>query len=162
MEFVIILNIHLWVNTLTNYCFSLFWDKITVMYEMYKYKSSYLVAKVCPWESLMCTMSKDPGWRSLLTTVPTRPKLRPPVIMHRFPESNLMESMILLVAISSWMVSFTLMMGSGYLIVLPSWVTKNGIPFGPVWTLFTLHSLYYKHRILHIILDEQIYNNQVS
>lgn len=43
------------------------------------------MANVCPWESLMWTMSKDPGCRSLLTTVPTRPKLRPPVIMHRLP-----------------------------------------------------------------------------
>lgn len=38
-----------------------------------------------PTASLIWTISKDPGWRSRLTTVPTRPKLRPPVIMHRFP-----------------------------------------------------------------------------
>ena len=33
--------------------------------------------------------------------VPTRPVLRPPVTMHKFPASNLMESMILPVLMSN-------------------------------------------------------------
>lgn len=49
---------------------------------------SYLVAKVCPVVSRTCTMSKEPGCRSRDTMVPTRPKFLPPVIMHRFPDTN--------------------------------------------------------------------------
>ena len=51
-------------------------------------KVTYLVAKVCPTASRMCTMSNDPGWRSLWVTVPTRPKLWPPVIMQRLPANE--------------------------------------------------------------------------
>ena len=46
------------------------------------------MANVCPSESLTCTISKDPGCLSLWVTVPTRPKLRPPVIIHKFPAIN--------------------------------------------------------------------------
>lgn len=67
--------------------------------------------------------------------VPTRPVLRPPVTMQRFPESNLITSWILPEAMSSWMESCTLMTGSGYLMVRPSLVYRNGTPLGPVLTL---------------------------
>ena len=39
--------------------------------------------------------------------VPTRPALAPPVTMQRFPTSKVMMSWTLLVARSSWMLSFT-------------------------------------------------------
>lgn len=58
------------------------------------------------------------------------------------PESNGIRSVIFPDAMSTTTVSFTLTKGSGYRIVRPSWVTKNGTPLGPVWTLLTLHSLY--------------------
>ena len=48
-------------------------------------RETYRVAKVCPTLSRTWTMSKDPGWRSRWVTTPTRPKLRPPVIMHMLP-----------------------------------------------------------------------------
>lgn len=32
--------------------------------------------------------------------------------------------------------------GVGVTYRVPSWVTKKGMPFGPVWTRLTLHSLY--------------------
>lgn len=73
---------------------------------------------------------------------PTRPKLWPPVTIHRLPVSNLMKSRIFPLAISHLMVSLTLISGSGYLIVLPSCVTKNGTPLGPVATFLTRRSLY--------------------
>lgn len=44
-----------------------------------------LVAKLLPVLSLTCTTSKEPGWRSLLVITPIRPKLAPPVTMHRLP-----------------------------------------------------------------------------
>lgn len=44
-----------------------------------------LVAKLLPVLSLTCTTSKEPGWRSLLVMTPIRPKLAPPVTMHRLP-----------------------------------------------------------------------------
>merc|ERR1740123_1716191 len=72
-----------------------------------------LVAKTWPLASLTWTMSKEPGCLSRDMMVPTLPVLRPPVIMHRLPESNLMVSWILPVAMSTWMLSYTLMMGSG-------------------------------------------------
>ena len=46
---------------------------------------SYRVAKVWPRASLTWTMSNDPGCLSRWVPRPTRPKLRPPVIMHTFP-----------------------------------------------------------------------------
>lgn len=54
-------------------------------------KINYLVANTWPTESLMCTMSKDPACRSRETIVPTRPKLRPPVIMHKFPSNKIIH-----------------------------------------------------------------------
>ena len=51
--------------------------------------------------TLTCTISKEPGCLSLCMMVPTRPVLRPPVTMHKFPASNLMESMILPVLMSN-------------------------------------------------------------
>lgn len=50
--------------------------------------ASYRVAYVCPTESLMCTMSKDPGCLSRCWITPTRPKLCPPVTIHKFPANN--------------------------------------------------------------------------
>lgn len=47
--------------------------------------NTHLVAKVCPAASLIWTMSKEPGCLSLLVITPTRPKLRPPVSIQRFP-----------------------------------------------------------------------------
>ena len=52
------------------------------------------VAKVCPVLSLTWTISKDPGWWSRCMTVPTRPKLWPPVIMQTCPGSKQMNCLI--------------------------------------------------------------------
>ena len=46
---------------------------------------SYLVAKLCPAESLTWTMWNDPGCFSSVVIVPTRPMLCPPVIIHKLP-----------------------------------------------------------------------------
>ena len=46
---------------------------------------AYLVAKLCPAESLTCTMWNDPGCFSSVVIVPTRPILCPPVIIHKLP-----------------------------------------------------------------------------
>lgn len=47
-----------------------------------------LVAKLFPVLSLTWTTSKEPGWRSLLVITPIRPKLAPPVTMHKFAEET--------------------------------------------------------------------------
>merc|ERR1712196_369052 len=55
-------------------------------------------SRVANWwfdASRTATMSKLPGCFSTLTIVPTRPVLRPFVIMHVMPTSNLIESTIL-------------------------------------------------------------------
>lgn len=65
------------------------------------------------------------------------------MMIHK-PDSNLIKSMILDVAISSCMESLTLMSGSGYRMVRPSCVTKKGTFLGPVATRLTLQSLYCK------------------
>lgn len=44
-----------------------------------------LVAKLLPVLSLTCTTSKEPGCLSRLVMTPIRPKLAPPVTMHRLP-----------------------------------------------------------------------------
>lgn len=98
-----------------------------------------LVAKLLPVLSLTCTTSNEPGWRSLLVITPIRPKLAPPVTIHKLPKrkrmenlsaqvshmhsafsgerdppvSNLMKSVILLVSRSMRTVSLALMRGSG-------------------------------------------------
>merc|ERR1712062_451120 len=100
-----------------------------------------LVANTWPWESLMCTISNDPGCFSLEIIVPTRPALAPPVTMQRLPTSKVMMSCTLLVAKSSWMLSFTFALGSGYRMVRPSLVCRYGTPLGPVETALTLQSL---------------------
>merc|ERR1711928_276851 len=88
-----------------------------------------LVANTWPWESLMCTISNDPGCFSLEIIVPTRPALAPPVTMQRLPTSKVM-------------MSCTLALGSGYRMVRPSLVCRYGTPLGPVETALTLQSLY--------------------
>merc|ERR1719376_1086079 len=100
------------------------------------------VAKLCPVLSLISTMSNDPECLLRCMKVPTRPELPPPVTIQVRPGSNLMNCLIFPEAISTMTVSWTLMSGSGYLIVLASWVTRNGTPFLPVPTFFTLQSLY--------------------
>lgn len=44
-----------------------------------------LVAKLLPVLSFTCTTSKEPGCLSRLVMTPIRPKLAPPVTMHRLP-----------------------------------------------------------------------------
>ena len=61
----------------------------------------WLMIKINQKLTLTCTISKEPGCLSLCMMVPTRPVLRPPVTMHKFPASNLMESMILPVLMSN-------------------------------------------------------------
>lgn len=99
------------------------------------------VANVFPAASLIWTMSCDPGCLSLVSITPTRPKLRPPVTMATFPVSNFVCSVIFPVSILIFTVSWTLMRGSGYRMVWPSWVTQKGTPLGPIWTRLTLPSL---------------------
>ncbi len=57
---------------------------------------TYRVAKVRSRASFTCTMSKSPMCFSRCTMTPTRPMLRPPVIITRLPVSNLMIPVILL------------------------------------------------------------------
>lgn len=109
------------------------------------------VANVWPLASLMWTISKEPGCFSRLITVPTRPKLRPPVIMHKLPDSNLMVSVILPVAMSSWTVSLILIKGSGKRMVRPSCVIKYGTFLGPTHVFLTLHNLYWKVKERNVI-----------
>mmetsp|Transcript_6475 Transcript_6475/g.9738 ORF Transcript_6475/g.9738 Transcript_6475/m.9738 type:complete len:205 (-) Transcript_6475:36-650(-) len=61
--------------------------------------------------------------------VPTRPVLRPPVTITRLPCSNLTKSMALPVSRSIFTVSCTLIRGSWYRMVRPSWVVITGTPF---------------------------------
>ena len=64
-----------------NVCFNIDHNlvRIPIMFE------SYLVAKLCPAESLTWTMWNDPGCFSNVVIVPTRPMLCPPVIIHKLP-----------------------------------------------------------------------------
>jgi len=71
---------------------------------------------------------------------------QPPKLQKRSehsPDSNLMKSRILPVSQSTWIVSLTLIRGSGYRMVRPSLVVTYGTPLGPVTWVRTLHSLYY-------------------
>lgn len=74
--------------------------------------------------------------------IPTRPVLRPPITITVFPVSNLIKSLILPVLISMTTVSLTFMVGSGYLMVLASCVTRYGTEFLPYATRFTFPNLY--------------------
>lgn len=75
-----------------------------------------LPRRVANWwfdASLMVTMSKEPGCFSTETMVPTRPVLRPLVIVQVLPTSNFWKLTILPVARSSFTVSWTARDGSG-------------------------------------------------
>lgn len=80
---IIIIWINIDICTIYNKSnFKIKWNIKT--YLLFNWKA-YLVANICSLASLMWTISKDPGCLSRLVTIPTRPKLRPPVIMHKFP-----------------------------------------------------------------------------
>jgi hypothetical protein len=57
--------------------------------------TAHRVAKVRSIASFTCTISKSPMCFSRCTITPARPMLRPPVIMTRFPVSNLAMPTIL-------------------------------------------------------------------
>lgn len=73
----------------------------------------------------------------------------------KLPDSNLIWSVILDEAISIWMVSLALMIGSGYRRVRPSCVTKNGTPLAPNCVFFTLHNLYCKENRIEEVEEEE-------
>jgi len=85
---------------------------------------SSLVAKVLPAESLMWAMLKLPGCFSEFINVPIRPQFRPLVTITVDPTTNDENFSIFLVSRLYTKVSLGLMSGSGYRIVLPSWVTR--------------------------------------
>ena len=63
---------------------------------------SLRVEKELPEASFTVTMSKAPGWVSTCKMVPTRPVLRPLVIIASLPISNFKMSNTLPVAISTY------------------------------------------------------------
>ena len=70
------------------------------------------VANWFPAESLTCTISNDPWWRTRGVS-PTRPMFRPPMTIAKLPRSNLMKSKIFPVLMSTLTVSVVLIRGSG-------------------------------------------------
>ncbi|CAL6289543.1 unnamed protein product [Bathycoccus prasinos] len=100
------------------------------------------VAKFWPAASVKWTTSKEPLCFSRLLTIPTRPAFLPPVTMHKAPASNLTKSVILLEAMSTMTESPSLIIGSGYRMVLESCNCTHGTPLSPNFFLITLHNLY--------------------